>query len=72
MSRFQITVPELHHYRLKAWAYLKGTNRATLASNIVQARVEANWVDINQSLDDLADLKGMTREELNKEIEEDE
>jgi hypothetical protein len=69
MSRFQITVPELHHYRLCAWAYLKGTNRATLAGNIVQSRVEANWADVDQGLNDLAKLKGMTREELDKEIE---
>jgi hypothetical protein len=69
MSRFQITVPELHHYRLRAWAYLKVTNRATLAVNIVQASIEANWTDVDQGLNDLAELKGMTRAELNEEIE---
>lgn len=72
MSRFQITVPELHHHRLRAWAYLKGTNRATLAGNIVQARVEDNWRDVDKGLDDLAKLRGITREELDKEIEKDE
>ncbi len=69
MSRFKITVPELYPYRLRAWASLKGTNRGTLAGNLVQARVEANWPEVDKDLDELAKLRGLTREELNKEIE---
>lgn len=64
-NRFQITVPELYHYRLCAWAYLKGTNRATLSSFLVQEEIEAGWETIDKNLDALAKLRGVTRDELN-------
>ncbi|HMA77899.1 MAG TPA: hypothetical protein VKP88_02040 [Candidatus Paceibacterota bacterium] len=64
MARFQVTLPEWYHRKLLLWATLKGTNRATLAMNIVQARIETNWPDIDKELNAIANHEGITREEL--------
>jgi GIY-YIG catalytic domain len=64
INRFQITLPELSDYRLKAWAHLKGMNRATLAGFLVQDEIEDSWDNIDKNLDALAKLRKITRQEL--------
>lgn len=64
MVRFSVKLPDWYHRKLKLWAKLKGTNRATLAANIVQARIEANWEDVSKELDAISAHEGITREEL--------
>lgn len=64
MARFQVTLPDWYHRKLQLWAKLKGTNRATLAANIVQARIEANWPDIDKEISTIAAYEGSSREEL--------
>ena len=64
MARFAVTSPDWYHRKLQLWAKLKGTNRATLAMNIVQARIDANWADIDKELDSIARYEGVSREEL--------
>lgn len=64
MVRFSVGLPEWYERKLRLWAALKGTNRATLAANIVQARIEANWSDVERELDAIAKHLSITREEL--------
>ena len=66
--KFGIQLPEWYEKRLKLWAALKGTSRATLAANIVQARIEANDEWIDKQLEAIAQDKGITPEELKKEL----
>ena len=67
MARFSISLPDWYHRKLKLWAALKGTNRATLAANIVQARIEANWETVEQEIEAIAKYRGITIEELEAE-----
>lgn len=62
--KFGIQLPPRYDRKLRLWAKLKGTARATLAANIVQARIEANWSDIDKELDAIAAEQGITRQEL--------
>lgn len=64
MVRFSISMPEWKERKLRLWAMLKGTNRATLAANIVQARLEANWEAIEAEIREIAAHQGKTYEEL--------
>lgn len=64
MVRFSVSLPDWYERKLRLWAALKGTNRATLAGNILQARVEANWVDVDREIDAVAEHLGQSREEL--------
>ena len=66
--KFGIQLPEWYEKRLKLWAALKGTSRATLAANILQARIEANDEWIDKQLEAIAQDKGITPEELKKEL----
>jgi hypothetical protein len=68
MARFKITVPDWYYRRLLLWAFVKGTNRATLASNILQSRIEVNWDLVNDQLEDIAKTEGVSREELENNI----
>ena len=63
MVRFGVSLPEWYERKLKIWATLKGTNRATLAANIVQSRIEANWPDIEKEIEAIARHKGITLEQ---------
>lgn len=67
MVRFGVSLPEWYHRKLVPWAKLKGTNRATLAANILQARIEANWETIEKELDIIAAHQGVTRAELGQQ-----
>lgn len=72
IERFRISLPGWYHRRLMLWSFVKGTNRADLASKILQARIEANWELVNQQLDDIASTQEISREELEKIIFKDE
>ena len=69
--RYGVTLPEWYERKLRLWAALKGTNRATLTANIVQARIEANWPAIEKELDEIASYQGKTKAELEAEWLED-
>lgn len=61
-------MPDWHHKRLKLWAYVKGTTKTQLSTNIIQARVEANDDQISKMLEELASDRGITVEELITQI----
>ena len=67
MVRFSVSLPDWFERKLRLWAKLKGTNRATLTANVVQARIEANWSDIEKELEAIAKYQGKTLEELEAE-----
>lgn len=67
MVRFSVSLPDWYERKLRLWAKLKGTNRATLMGNVVQARIEANWTDIEKELEAIAAYQGKTLEELETE-----
>jgi hypothetical protein len=62
-----VSLPEWWERKLRLWAKLKGTNRATLTANLVQARIEANWADIEKDIEAIATYQGKTRGELEAE-----
>jgi hypothetical protein len=64
MIRFSVSLPKLYYRRLQIWARLKGTNRATLTSNTIQSRIEANWAQIEKDLEELARLENKTSQQL--------
>jgi len=66
--QFTIRLPLLYERRLRLWALLKGTTRANLASNVIQARIESNLESINRDLEELAKIEGKTVEELVSEV----
>ena len=47
---------------------LKGTTRASLATNLIQARIESNLESINRDLEELAKVEGKTVEALISEV----
>ena len=67
MVRYSVSLPEWWERKLRLWAKLKGTNRATLTANLVQARIEANWPDIEKDIEAIATYQGKTRAELEAE-----
>lgn len=66
--RTSCIIPKYHHDRLRLWAWLKGTGYTTLASNVIQARVEANYDEIDRMLDYRASQLNITRETLIADI----
>jgi hypothetical protein len=66
--QFTIRLPLLYERRLRLWAMLKGTTRANLAANVIQARIESNLDSINRDLEELAKLEGKTVEVLISEV----
>lgn len=66
--QFTIRLPLIYERRLRLWAMLKGTTRANLAANLIQARIEANLESINRDLEELAKIEGKTVEELVAEV----
>lgn len=62
--RFSIQLPAWYDRRLRLWAVVKGTNRATLASNILQARIEANWSEVEKQMEEIAAMQQMSVDEL--------
>lgn len=65
--RFSVSLPAWFERKLCLWASVKGTSRAALASNILQARIEANWSDIQDDIESIAEFYGMTAQELEAE-----
>ncbi|NDJ19466.1 hypothetical protein [Myxacorys almedinensis] len=66
--KFGIQLPPRYDRKLRLWAKLKGAARATLAANIIQARIEANWADIDQELNGIAAEQGISRQELEAQM----
>lgn len=66
--QFTIRLPLLYERRLRLWALLKGTTRANLATNVIQARIESNLESINRDLEELAKIEGKTVEALISEV----
>lgn len=66
--QFTIRLPLLYERRLRLWAMLKGTTRANLAANVIQARIESNLDSINRDLEELAKIEGKTVEKLISEV----
>ena len=62
--RINTTLPAYHLKWLKVWAFLKGTTKTTLASNTLQARIEANIVLIKEMTEERAKDLGISSEEL--------
>ena len=67
MGRIGVSLPDWYERKLKLWAKLKGTNRANLSANLIQARIETNWEAIEKDLDEIAQRRGMSRAELEAE-----
>lgn len=62
--RFNVSLPPWYDIDLELWAWVKGTNRASLASNILQARIEANKLLVKEQLEEIARDNEITLEEL--------
>lgn len=65
--KFGIQLPDWYERKLKLWAALKGTNRATLAANILQTVIESNWSEVEKEMQAIAKYQNMTVEELERE-----
>ena len=70
--KFTIQLPPWFDRKLRLWAFIKGTSRAALASNILQNRIEANREEIEKSLAEIAKDEDTTIEALTQEILKDE
>lgn len=66
--RFGIQLPDWYERRLRLWAAVKGTTRATLGANILQARIEATRSEVDQAVREIAELRGITPEEAEKAL----
>lgn len=66
--RFKVSMPPWYDIDLELWAWIKGTDRAKLSSNVLQARVEANKDFIKNSLEEIARDQNVTVDELRKFI----
>jgi hypothetical protein len=64
--RLQVLVSPYYLKRLKYWAKLSGKTPSAYASQILSARIEANFEDINKQLQNLAELEGISVKELIK------
>ncbi len=62
--RLNITVSRYNLQRLKYWAAVSGKTPSAYASQIISARLEANFDLINRQLEDLAQSQGMTLADL--------
>ena len=65
--KFSIQLPPWFERRLRLWAKVKGTTRATLAANIIQSRIEANREQIDADMAAIAAYLGTTVEALEKD-----
>ena len=64
VPRQGIQLPPWHYRYLLLWAYAKGQSRAGLIANITAARIEANRSEIERMIAELAELNGLTSDEL--------
>ena len=67
-DRIPVRLPEWYSRRLRLWAFAKGTSKAALAQNILQARIECNEDEIDGLLKEIAEIKGMEVDDLISEI----
>ncbi len=68
--RLNIIVSRYNLQRLKYWAAISGKTPSAYASQIISARLEANFDLINRQLEDLAQSKGIQLSDL-KELLDD-
>lgn len=61
-------VPMTTFKRLLLWGWIKGQSRAELCANTVAARAEANEVQFMADLDRRAKDKGVSAEDLERQI----
>ena len=66
--RYRISMPRFYYRRVKLWAYLEGTDRAGLTTDVTKAAVNENWSTIDERLNQLAEAEGRTREELENQV----
>ncbi|NER99224.1 MAG: hypothetical protein F6J86_36280 [Symploca sp. SIO1B1] len=64
-----ITISAYDRHRLKIWAMLHGKTPTTYAAQIISARIESNFDNINKQLEDYAKTRGQTVDEVLKELE---
>ena len=67
-KRFPIKLPPWHEKRLIWWAAMKGTTKTSLGQNVLQARVEAKEEQIELMLSDRAADKGVSIDELKRQL----
>ena len=66
-----VSIPEYHYELLKCWGWVKGRSAPTMASDIAQARVEANLEQIKEMLESRAKVLGLSVDELINDIRND-
>lgn len=62
--RVNISLSPYDYRKLKNWSTLHGKSPTAFAGQIVAARIEANLDLINKMVEDYAQTKGMSKEEL--------
>ncbi len=67
-ARITISIPEYHYRELRKWAFVKGRGVATMASDILQARIEANLGDIEKMIKSRAKDMDLDPEDLISDI----
>jgi hypothetical protein len=67
--RVMITISPYDHRRLRLWAALHGKTPTAYAGQIVSARIESNFDDINKQIEDYAKSKGITVDEAITELD---
>ena len=67
-KRFKLSLPVWYHDDLLYWAWVKGTDKARLSANILQARIEANRDSVNEQLKEIAEENDITVEDLKQQI----
>jgi len=68
MKRIMIRLPSWHAKRLIWWAAAKKQSLAGMAQNVIQARVEANKDLIEEMLQDMANDRGVSLDELKQQL----
>lgn len=62
--KYTIQLPDHYERKLRLWAKFKGQSRAGLSANIIQARIEANWPEIQRDMEAIAKRQGIALEDL--------
>lgn len=66
--RINIKLSDYIAKKLTLWSALHGRTSGVFASQIISNRVEANLDLINKQLEDAARYRGITKEELEREL----
>jgi hypothetical protein len=71
-TRLNVVISRYYLKRLKYWAGLGGKTPSAFAGQILAARIEANFEDIDKQLVDAANTLGVTVEDLKRALDGDE